>query len=229
MELKGWQRYLLAQMDELDKFWKLKDDAWSLATQDLSDEMGELADLFHQTYWDVFRAAVECETREELEERVPDAIRAAQGVVVRGWLLIVDHQITRLDADIASVRDGGTQPLAQTRGILDKAKELRRGAETKTDQGDHGEAVVTLQNSLAKCKEADFQLDDARRAGDDARRAGLEKQQDRSWTQTRVIVAIAGLIVAIAAILAPLYLGGYFLAAEVGDDSTPAKATSKDQ
>ena len=218
MELKGWQRYLLAQMDELDKFWKLKDDAWSLATQDLSDEMGELADLFHQTYWDVFRAAVECETREELEERVPDAIRAAQGVVVRGWLLIVDHQITRLDADIASVRDGGTQPLAQTRGILDEAKELRRGAETKTDQGDHGEAVLSLQNSRAKCKEADFQLDDARRAG-------RGKQQDRFWTQTRVLVAIASLIVGILG----LYLGGYFPAAEVGDDSTPAKATSKDQ
>ena len=35
MELKEWQQYLLAQMDELDKFWNLKDDAWSLATQDL--------------------------------------------------------------------------------------------------------------------------------------------------------------------------------------------------
>ena len=222
MELKEWQQYLLAQMDELDKFWNLKDDAWSLATQDLSDEMGELADRFHQTYWDVFRAAVDCETREELEERVPDAIRAAQRVVVRGWLLIVGDQITRLDADIASVRNGGTQPLAQTRGILGEAKELRRRAETKTDQGDHGEAVVSLRNSLAKCEEADFKLDDALRAG-------LEKQQDRFWTKTRVIVAIAGLIVALAAILVPLYLGGYFPAAEVGDDSTPAKATSKDQ
>ena len=222
MELKEWQQYLLAQMDELDKFWNLKDDAWSLATQDLSDEMGELADRFHQTYWDVFRAAVDCETCEELEERVPDAIRAAQRVVVRGWLLIVGDQITRLDADIASVRNGGTQPLAQTRGILGEAKELRRRAETKTDQGDHGEAVVSLRNSLAKCEEADFKLDDALRAG-------LEKQQDRFWTKTRVIVAIAGLIVALAAILVPLYLGGYFPAAEVGDDSTPAKATSKDQ
>lgn len=217
MELKEWQQYLLDQMDELDKFWKLKDDAWNLATQDLSDEMGDLADRFHQRYWDVFRAAVECETREKLGERVPDAIGAAQRVVVRGWLLIVDGQITRLDADIARVRDGGTQPLAQTRSILDEAKELRREAETKTDQGDHGEAVVTLQNSLAKCKDADFQLDDARRAG-------REKQQDRFWTQTRVLVAVAGLIVAIL-----VYLGGYFPAAKVGDDSTPAKATSKDQ
>ena len=183
-----------------------------------SDEMGDLADRFHQRYWDVFRAAVDCETREELEKRVPDAIRAAQRVVVRGWLLIVGDQITRLDADIASVRNGGTQPLAQTRGILGEAKELRRGAETKTDQGDHGEAVVSLRNSLAKCEEADFKLDDARRAG-------REKQQDRFWTQTRVLVAIASLIVGILG----LYLVCYFPAAEVGDDSTPAKATSKDQ
>ncbi len=193
MELSDWQSYLRAKMDVLDESWKALDQIWNIVPDDVESEVLEVADKFHTEYWEVFHAAVQSTSLDELEQKVPAAIDAANKYVDQAWKIgegKIIAQIHDLDEQIERASESVSTALTSARGSLEAAQELQETASQLIAERKFADAVAPFSSCSRKCRQAASQLDDATRADKQI------KDQSR-WSKARVVLALATLIIGV--------------------------------
>lgn len=206
--------FLGDQISELDKLWKLLDQASTESPSVLMDRIYLHADRFHAAYTDVFRKAIEEKDVKVLHELTREYLENAGDEVAGAWETIASHNYKLNDAGLEIAKKLPSISLKDIHLFLDEIKDIISEADEKRGNNDYLGSIEKYKECIKASRKCELEIEDAIRAHkrDEIREAKEERREKRylgiTLKQGIILALITGgllLIVTISsAVLGPI-------------------------